>query len=157
MHDLPILAFDFGLKRIGVATGDFYLKIAHPQAPIWEYQTDKLFSAIASCIDTWVPVACVVGLPRHQDHEKPHELADACLRFARRLTGRFNIKSYMVDEYLSSYEAGLKLSEAQVFGKKRKKILDSMSAVVILEKFFDEFYYEEGHFIRYHSNGDVPQ
>ncbi|MFX6019260.1 Holliday junction resolvase RuvX, partial [Acinetobacter baumannii] len=81
-----ILAFDFGLKRIGVAVGNTGLKQAQPLAVISEATNDGKFAAIARLIAEWQPARCVVGLPLHPDGAE-HEMSVRCRRFANQLHG----------------------------------------------------------------------
>src|SRR5690606_34929312 len=80
-----VLAFDFGLKRIGVAVGEPELGTAHPLAPI----AAPGFDAIGRLVAQWRPAALVVGLPVAEDGE--HALARRVERFARQLEGRFRL------------------------------------------------------------------
>src|SRR5688572_19872781 len=99
-----VLAFDFGEKRIGVATGDLALCIAHPLTVIESDDNKKRFAAITVLIDEWKPVRLVVGVPRHADGGD-HEIGRLAHRFARRLEGRFGIQVECVDETLTSVAA----------------------------------------------------
>ena len=92
-----VLAFDFGKKRIGVAMGNTAVGVAHPLATVDSEVTERRFALIGQLIQTWQPVLLVVGLPLHSDGTV-HELTQLSLRFARRLSGRFNIKVIMKDE-----------------------------------------------------------
>lgn len=74
MPEGTVLAFDFGEKRIGVATGETLLCSAHPLMVIHAESNDDRFAAIGKLIDEWTPVQLVVGLPTHADGT-PHELS----------------------------------------------------------------------------------
>lgn len=131
-----ILAFDFGKKRIGVAVGDLELSLAHPLATINDENTVRRFDTIASLIAEWQPVLLVVGLPTYADGTE-HELTRLSRRFARRLEGRFGIKTVLVDERYTSVSASAVLREAGVKKKKRKPVLDQVAAQLILQSYFD--------------------
>ena len=62
-----VLAFDFGEKRIGVATGETLLGSAHPLTVIRAESNDDRFAAIGKLIAEWQPERLVVGLPTHAD------------------------------------------------------------------------------------------
>ena len=64
-----ILAFDFGEKRIGVATGETMLKAAHALTTIAAEENEKKFNQIGQLITEWRPSLLVVGLPMHMDGE----------------------------------------------------------------------------------------
>ena len=132
-----VLAFDFGVKRIGVAIGNTLLGIAQPLETIATEVTERRFARIAQLIETWRPVLLIVGLPLHSDGTA-HELTQFSQRFARRLTGRFNLKVIMQDERYSSETASAALREAGIVGSKQKSMLDQIAAQQILQSFFDE-------------------
>ena len=117
------LAFDFGLKRTGVASGNRFTRTATPQATI-RAEGDVRFEHIATRIKEWQPDALVVGIPTHPDGAA-HENTARALKFARQLRGRFNQTVYEVDERYST-------TEAQSLGAKDA---DAASACIILEQF----------------------
>ena len=121
-----VLAFDFGLKRIGVAVGEPELGTAHPLAPI----SAPGFDAIGKLVAEWRPAQLVIGLPIAANGE--HPLARRVERFARQLEGRFHIPVARVDERFSSVEA-----ESRLRGMKRTSI-DSVAAQLLLQQYFDE-------------------
>lgn len=131
-----VLAFDFGEKRIGVAVGDTELGIAHPLATISGESNDARFLAIASLIAEWKPALLVVGLPFYLDGTE-HELTRLSRKFARRLEGRFDLPTTLMDERLSSAEASQSLNEAGIRGRSQKAVLDQVAAQRILQSYFD--------------------
>ncbi len=122
-----ILAFDFGLKRIGVAVGNTVLKQASPLAVISAPTNDGKFAAIAALIAEWQPELVVVGLPLHPDGAE-HEMSVRCRRFANQLNGRFGVETRLVDERYSS----------AVLEQGHGKLIDDAAAAIILQQFFDE-------------------
>jgi putative Holliday junction resolvase len=119
-----VLAFDFGLKRIGVAVGEGELGTAHPLPAV------SGFPEIQKLVTEWKPAQLVVGLPVRDSGE--HPLARRVERFARQLEGRFRLPVARVDERFTSVEA-----ESKLKGMK-KKAVDSVAAQLILEQYFDE-------------------
>jgi putative Holliday junction resolvase len=117
------LAFDFGLKRTGVATGNRLTRTATPQGSI-AAEGDARFSAIALKISEWQPDALVVGIPFHPDGAS-HDNTVRALKFARQLRGRFGLQVFEVDERYSTTEA---LSQGA-------SDADAASACIILEQF----------------------
>ena len=132
------LGFDFGIKRIGVAQGDAETGIAHPIMTIHAEDNQTRFNQIAALIKEWQVVQLVVGLPKALDGSE-HEMTQRCTRFARQLSGRFQLPIYLVDERLSSVLAQSLLAQAGVFGKKQKNALDQVAAQAILYTFFESF------------------
>jgi len=117
------LAFDFGLRRIGVASGTRLLGAAEPRGTI----KGGDFDAIADLIKTWRPDALVIGVPRHPDGA-PHEMTAKAQNFGRRLAGRHHLPVFEVDERYTSVEA-----EAE-----GARDVDAAAAALILEQFFRE-------------------
>ena len=119
-----VLAFDFGLKRIGVAVGEPEVGTVHPLPAV------SAFPQIEKLVAEWKPAQLVVGLPMREVGE--HPLAKRVERFARRLEGRFHLPVARVDERYTSVEA-----ESRLRGVK-KKAIDSVAAQLILEQYFDQ-------------------
>lgn len=122
-----ILAFDFGLKRIGVAVGNTLLKKAQPLTIIKEETNVNRFQAIEAIIAEWKPIQLIVGLPFHPDGAE-HDMTKRCRRFANQLQGRFNIATIPVDERFSSSVLNFKQGRAD----------DAHAAALILQQYFDE-------------------
>ena len=122
-HVQTFLAFDFGLKRTGVASGNRLTRTATPQ-PTINALGDARFAPIAERIQEWQPDALVVGVPFHPDGA-PHENTVRAQKFARQLRGRFGLEVFEVDERYSTTEAhALGAADA-----------DAASACIILEQF----------------------
>ena len=137
-----VMAFDFGEKRIGVATGETLLKLAHPLTTINSEENEAKFMQIGALIKEWRPALLVVGLPMHMDGQligQQHIMSQLAKKFAQRLEGRFNLPVVMVDERLSSVEAAQNLSAAGIKGIKQKAMLDAVAAQSILQSYFDGF------------------
>jgi len=132
------LGFDFGEKRIGVSVGNIGLGLAHPLVTVSDASAGNQFESIFQLIREWQPVLLVVGLPTHPDGVE-HELTRRSRRFARRLQGRFGIKTVLVDECYTSIDASAALRDAGVKGKKQKPMLDQVAAQLILQSYFDGY------------------
>lgn len=117
------LAFDFGTRRIGVASGNRLTRTASP-LPTVASEGDARWQALAALLREWAPDAVVVGLPTHPDGAA-HEMTARALKFARQLHGRFGVMVFMVDERYTS-------AAAQSAGARD---LDAGAAVLILEQF----------------------
>ncbi len=122
-HFQTFLAFDFGLKRTGVATGNRLTRSATPRSTITAVG-DARFAPMAKVIAEWQPDALVVGIPFHPDGA-PHENTLRAQKFARQLRGRFGLQVFEVDERYSTTEA---LSQGAADA-------DAASACIILEQF----------------------
>ena len=129
-----VLAFDFGEKRIGVATGEFETRLAHPLPGISAERSDARFAAIARLLAEWRPTRLVVGLPLATDGSA-HAMTLRARRFARQLEGRFGLPVTLVDERYSSVEAAARLRVDPGAGPHG---LDCAAAQLILQQHFDD-------------------
>ena len=123
-HIQQFLAFDFGTKRTGAASGNRVFGGASPLPTIKAEGADARFAAIEQLIREWQPQALVIGVPYHPDGA-PHETTARALKFGRQLRGRFRLPVYEVDERYST-------TEALASGAKDA---DAASACIILEQF----------------------
>ncbi len=128
-----VLAFDFGLKRIGVALGNTITGSARPLGTIEEESNDSRFSAISSRIAQWEPDLLVVGKPLDSEGRDTDMTARA-ERFGRQLAGRFGLPVEFADERFSSavVESALKPN------RDNKALVDAAAAAVILQAWLDE-------------------
>ena len=131
-----MLAFDLGLKRTGVASGELSLGIAHPLTVLAAESTAARLDAIGGLVAEWRPVLLVLGLPTHADGT-PHEMTRLARKFAQRLHGRFGLPVWLVDERHSSQVAEVQLNDAGLRGRRQKPALDQVAAQVILQSFLD--------------------
>ncbi|RMG31816.1 MAG: Holliday junction resolvase RuvX [Gammaproteobacteria bacterium] len=100
-----LLGFDFGERRIGVATGQTRTRTATALTTLtWGPEAPLPWDRIAALIREWQPDALVVGLPLHGDGTES-TMAARVRRFARQLAGRFRRPVHFVDEYLTSWAA----------------------------------------------------
>jgi putative Holliday junction resolvase len=120
------LAFDFGTRRTGVASGNRLLAQATPLKTVVA-EGEARFEAIAALVRDWRPDALVVGVPRHPDGAE-HEMTRRARRFARQLHGRFGLPVHEVDERYSTTEA--------LAGGARDA--DAAAAALLLEQFLRE-------------------
>jgi putative holliday junction resolvase len=128
MPDVPssfrtFLAFDFGLKRTGVAVGNRLLRSATPQ-PTIRAEGAALWPQVEARVREWQPDALIVGVPFHPDGAS-HENTHRAQKFARQLRGRLRLPVFEVDERYSTTEA---LAQGAVDA-------DAGAACIILEQF----------------------
>ena len=122
-HLHTFLAFDFGLKRTGVASGNRLLRSAEARGTV-QAEGDARWAPIEKHIRTWQPDALVVGVPFHPDGAS-HDNTQRARRFARQLQGRFGLPVFEVDERYSTTEAL----------QAGAKDADAAAACIILEQF----------------------
>ena len=125
-----VLAFDFGLKRIGVAVGNGLTGTASALQPLVARDGTPDWERVARLIAEWRPERLLVGLPLNMDGT-PSDMSAAAERFARRLHGRFKLPCETMDERLSTREARELLAAGE--GRASR---DSVAACVILESWF---------------------
>ncbi len=134
-----VLAFDFGLKRIGLAAGDTLTATAAPRPAVSVSTKGPDWTAIERELKSLRPRVLVVGAPYNADGT-PGALANAAQRFASELEERFGLPVSRVDERWSSLEANEALKARRASGERRKRIkredIDSAAAAVILERWF---------------------
>jgi putative Holliday junction resolvase len=136
-----VLAFDFGLQRIGVAVGEAETGSAHPLPGVRAATAPGRFTAIARLVGEWRPKLLVVGRPLGEDGT-PHETTRRAERFARQLAGRFGLPVELVDERYSTVEVESRMRAAYGSRKAanlaRGKTLDSHAAQLLIEQYFNE-------------------
>lgn len=120
------MAFDFGVKRTGVAFGSRLMRQAQPLRSV-HAEGQARWPLVQQHIQDWQPDALVVGVPFHPDGAA-HDNTDKARKFARQLQGRFQLPVFEVDERYSTTEAlSAGVSDA-----------DAASACIILNQFFRE-------------------
>jgi putative pre-16S rRNA nuclease len=134
---LSILAFDFGLKRIGLAAGDTVTRTSGPRPAAGVTGAGPDWGAIEREVRALQPHLFVVGAPYNADGS-PGALANAASGFATELERRFGIPVKRVDERWSSLQANERLKAQRASGERRRRIrredIDSAAATVILER-----------------------
>ena len=134
-----VLAFDFGLKRIGVAVGQGVTATASPLTSLKAVNQKTDWEGIARLLAEWRPDRLVVGLPLNMDGSE-QELTRAARRFSRRLEGRFHLPVELVDERLSSVEARSRMAGETRDWRRAEQAgeVDRRAAQVILETWFEQ-------------------
>jgi putative holliday junction resolvase len=135
-----VVAFDFGLRRIGIAAGDTVSRTAAPHGAVRVNQGDIDWSLIDRTIETFRPDLLVVGSPRNADGSAG-ALSAAADRFALALGERSHLPVRRTDEYASSLEALEQLRLQRSSGQRRRRVrradIDSAAAAIILERWLN--------------------
>ena len=134
-HIVTALAFDYGLRSIGVAYGQSLTGTASPLQRLKAKAGIPDWATIEALINEWQPDLFVIGLPLNMD-DSESELSQRARKFGNRLHGRFNIKIAFMDERLSSVEAKQDAKEKGHKGNYKKDPIDSFAAQIILEDWF---------------------
>ncbi|SDI76975.1 Holliday junction resolvase RuvX [Alteribacillus bidgolensis] len=136
---MKVLALDVGMKRIGVAVSDalrwtaqgletIHVKGDNPQ---------EAFGRISELMKEHEASEVVVGLPKNMNGTIGPR-GEQCQEFARHLEKELQVPVYMYDERLTTQAAERTLIEADMSRKKRKKVVDKMAAVMILQGYLDQ-------------------
>lgn len=139
MSNHTIIAFDFGTRSIGIAVGQTLTATASPLSAVKAQDGVPDWNLIEKVISEWQPDYLVVGLPLNMDGSE-QELTQRAKKFANRLHGRLGKKVELQDERLSTTEARSRLFEKGGFKSLSKGRVDSQSAVIILESWFENLY-----------------
>lgn len=132
-----VLAFDYGVKRTGVASGELEIGVAHPLATLNAESRAARFALIDKLVAEWQPGLLVVGLPLHPDGAE-HELTRAARNFAAGLEERYRLPVFLHDERYTSSIAESEIQTANKSGVKSRHTVDARAAQLILQGFFDE-------------------
>ncbi|MBB5173175.1 Holliday junction resolvase RuvX [Texcoconibacillus texcoconensis] len=135
---MRVLGLDVGTKTIGVAVSDAFGWTAQGLETIHRdpNHQDQDFERLRTLIDEHEVEKVVVGLPKNMNGTIG-ERGQACEAFADAVSERLDIDVAMWDERLSTSAAQQTLLEADVSRKKRKKVIDKMAAVFILQGYLD--------------------
>ncbi|WP_419785168.1 Holliday junction resolvase RuvX [Pseudodesulfovibrio sp.] len=133
---MRVLGIDFGLKRVGLALSDVTGTLVSPYRTIERTTRNALFDELAEILQKESVQAIVIGLPVSLEGEDT--LTTRQVRnFADSLARRTELPIHLMDERLSSAQAEEELNAAGLRGKKRKAVLDSQAAAVILRSWFE--------------------
>jgi putative holliday junction resolvase len=134
-----IIAFDFGLRRIGIAVGQTVTGSARAlevvpasDQPDWQ--------SISTIVNAWKPAAMVVGLPLAEDGGET-EMSKGARRFGRQLQDRFATPVFFQDERLTSFAAEQRYVKARSEGGMKRKdaaLKDAIAAQIILENWLQK-------------------
>jgi putative Holliday junction resolvase len=130
-----VVAFDYGLRRIGVAVGDTLTRTAAPHATLACHDTGPDWPAIDRALRSLGPDVLVVGAP-YNDDGSPGRIAAAADAFAAQLAERYKLAVERADERYSSTAAHSLLREQRASGQRKRALrkgdIDSAAAAVLL-------------------------
>jgi len=130
-----VLGFDFGDKRIGIASGQTISCNASPLTTLSAINNKPDWASIEKIISEWQPDALIVGLPFYLDGSKSDMTARA-EKFSRQLEGRFHLPIYTHNEALSSFEAEQFLSAKK--NQHNKSDIDKIAAAIIVQSWLEQ-------------------
>ena len=132
-----VMAFDWGLRNIGIAVGNSTLGTSQPLTIVKARDGAADFKAIGALIREWQPDLLLVGEPLNMDGSEA-EITPRARKFARQLEGRFNLPVALVDERLSSREAKAEQRDRGHRGHWGDQPIDAEAADIILRTWLSE-------------------
>ena len=123
-----VMSFDFGMKRIGVAVGQRVTQTASGLGVVQAFDGIPKWDYLDKIVLDWQPERFIVGLPINMDGSNS-EMSKKAQKFSRRISSRYNVRSEMFDERLTSFEA------REHDGKTH---IDAIAAKIILESWLRE-------------------
>ncbi|MBQ9783174.1 MAG: Holliday junction resolvase RuvX [Clostridia bacterium] len=138
-----IIGVDFGDTRTGLAVSDPSRLLASGIGYISPGGIEKTADAVAALAREQRAVALVVGLPVNMDGSEGSRAA-RCRKFATMLEERLSLPVVMFDERMTTMTAARYLNETNTRGKKRKGVIDTLSAQIILQNCLDRLKYQSG-------------
>ena len=142
-REQTVLAFDFGSRRIGVATGNDLTRSAQPLTTLDSTDEQRLWLQLDRLIEEWQPGQLLVGLP---DQDKSGITRDGAERFAAELKSRYSLPLDMVAEHLTSFAAENELKDSRRAGRKPHRVktgeVDAVAARLIAEQWLNEAKHE---------------
>ncbi|TLX46274.1 Holliday junction resolvase RuvX [Pseudoalteromonas phenolica] len=134
-----VMGFDFGTKSIGIAVGQEITGTANSVGAVKARDGIPNWDEIATHIDDWKPDLLVVGLPLNMDGTN-QQVTFQAKKFANRLHNNFKLQVETQDERLTTTDAKARLFEQGGYRNLGKSNVDGMSAVIILESFFESLW-----------------
>lgn len=132
-----VIAFDYGTRSIGVASGQAITGTASELPPLKADNGVPKWPELQALLEAWQPDLVLVGLPLNMDGSDS-ELAQRARKFANRIHGRFGVPVALYDERLSTREAKQEARERGHRGSYRDNPVDSIAARLILESWWRE-------------------
>lgn len=131
-----IMAIDYGDARVGIAVSDLLGITAQGVETIQNTGKKALFSRLSELIAEYKPATIVIGLPKNMNGTLG-ERAQKSIDFEERLKEIYDGKTVLFDERLTTVSAIRTLNETNTRGKKRKNVVDTVAATLILQAYMD--------------------
>ncbi|HEY9112132.1 MAG TPA: Holliday junction resolvase RuvX [Rhodanobacteraceae bacterium] len=139
-----ILGFDYGARRIGVASGNRISQSARPLSALTAQAGQPDWSRLDALLTEWKPDALVVGLPLTLDGAE-QAITRGARAFADALGKRSGLPVHLIDERHTSQEAARRFAAQRASGSARRRDaenIDSLAAAVILESWLTHMHLE---------------
>ncbi len=142
------MGLDIGTHTIGIAISDELGITAQGLKTLRRKSMEEDFKEIATIIDQFEIENIVVGLPKNMNGTLGTQ-AEIVLKWIKILTDKISVPVETWDERLSTVGASKVLLEADLSRRKRKKVIDKLAAVLILQGYLDNS--------RRTNHGTLPQ
>ena len=129
-----VIGFDYGERRIGIATGQVITSSATPLTTLNTINQKPDWHGIEKIINEWKPDALIVGQPLFLDGSDS-EMTKKAERFSRQLDGRFHLRVYLINESLTSFEAEQHLTKKNQHNKQE---IDKIAAAIIVQSWLEQ-------------------
>lgn len=133
------IAFDFGIKKIGVAVGENITKKGRPLNVLNAQNGHPNWNIVSNLIQYWQPKFIIVGLPLNINGTK-QKMTSKSEKFANLLKYKFNIIVKMHDERLTTVEAKSIMFKKDGFKALKKEKIHSYAATIILESWLSQYF-----------------
>ena len=133
---MRIISLDVGSKRIGIAISDEGQQIATAISTVNRSSDNNDINSIKQIIEHYEANKIVIGLPYNTDGSIGKS-AKAIQKFSKTLQKLVSVPIVYIDETNTTYNAQNILLEADLSRKKRKKLIDKVSAVLILQEYLE--------------------
>ena len=143
---MRIMGLDYGTKTVGVAISDALCLTAQGIETIERKEENKLrktLARITALCEEYEVDKIVLGFPKHMNNDVG-ERAQCTLEFKEMVERRTGLEVIMWDERLTTVEAERTLIESGVRRENRKKYVDKIAAVFILQGYLDSIYIKKG-------------
>ncbi|WP_340680034.1 Holliday junction resolvase RuvX [Paraglaciecola sp.] len=137
MGQRTVLSFDFGTKSIGVAVGQEITGTASPLNALRALDGIPDWNVVATLFAEWAPHLVVVGLPLNMDGSH-QDVTFAAKKFANRLNAKYRVRVETCDERFTTVDAKARLFELGGYKKLDKQKVDSVSACLIFESWYEK-------------------
>lgn len=137
-----MIAFDFGMKRIGMAIGQTITQTARPLTTLNAKAGKPDWNEVTKLMKKWQPDALVVGIPLNMDGtEQP--ISQAARAFAKYLKDQYNLPVFEMDERLTTKDARERLFTEGGYKALQNGQVDQVAAQLILQNWFAEHLHQQ--------------
>lgn len=133
---MRIMGIDYGDSRVGIAVSDPLGITAQGVSTLQNKGKKQLSAGLVPLLEQYMPEKIVIGLPKNMDGTLGFR-AEETYKFAELLKTLTKAEIVFWDERLTTVSAALILNETNTRGKNRKKVIDTVSACIILENYMN--------------------